>query len=148
MGLFKNLIGGGSGNSPLSSQLNAPGSVYGIQGINEIGQYIGAGGGGGTGSVGSVGGIPSMLNYPNTFHQTIPPKKAITSNITSQMLEGEAFQVPLTVAEDLWRAAFGNSWVSVDSLNDFHYGVACRLMFRDRMEKFVVDYDERVRIVE
>jgi len=76
------------------------------------------------------------------------PKKTININSTSQMLEGEAFQIPFTVAEDLWRAAFGDSWVGVDSLNDFHYGVACRLMFRNRMEKVIVDYEERVRIVE
>jgi len=108
------------------------------------------GGGSGNAPVANAA-TPVWPLAPSGFSQAQLQNNAAANQIrpcTPQMLEGEAFQIPFTVAEDLWRAAFGDSWVGVDSLNDFHCGVACRLMFRNRMEKVIVDYEERVRIVE
>jgi hypothetical protein len=100
----------------------------------------------------SLGGIINSTNAAKNVYGPQPSQqnisKILTAHITQDMLDSEPFKVSLQVAEDLWRAAHGDSWIEVGKLNDFHYGIACRLLMRNKLEKFVVAYNEVVRVVD
>lgn len=116
-------------------------------------QVLGGGGGGSYVTKNSFSNAPTsaVLNpaqnvyWPQHIQNT---SKTLTTHITQDMLESEPFKVSLQVAEDLWRAAHGDLWVEVAKLNDFHYGIACRLLMRKKLEKFEVAYNEVVRVVD
>jgi hypothetical protein len=47
---------------------------------------------------------------------TIRAKRVVESEITSAMLESEAFNVPVNRLIDVWVARFGNKWIDLETL--------------------------------
>jgi hypothetical protein len=49
---------------------------------------------------------------------TLRAKRVVDSEITSAMLESEAFKIPIDRLVNLWIARFGNDWVPMESIED------------------------------
>ena len=49
---------------------------------------------------------------------TLRAKRVVESEITSAMLESEAFNVPVNRLIDLWVARYGNKWIDLTELED------------------------------
>jgi len=47
---------------------------------------------------------------------TIRAKRVVESEITSAMLESEAFNVPVNSLIDVWVTRFGNKWIDLETL--------------------------------
>jgi hypothetical protein len=50
--------------------------------------------------------------------RTLGVKRVVESEITSAMLESEAFKIPIDRLVNLWIARFGNDWVPMESIED------------------------------
>jgi len=49
---------------------------------------------------------------------TLKAKRVVESEITSAMLENEAFKIPVDRLVNLWIARFGNDWVPMESIEE------------------------------
>lgn len=49
---------------------------------------------------------------------TLRAKRVVESEITSAMLESEAFKIPIDRLINLWIARFGNDWVPMELIED------------------------------
>jgi hypothetical protein len=49
---------------------------------------------------------------------TLRAKRVVESEITSAMLENEAFKIPVDRLVNLWIARFGNDWVPMESIEE------------------------------
>ena len=49
---------------------------------------------------------------------TLRAKRVVESEITSAMLESEAFKIPIDRLVNLWIARFGNDWVPMESIEE------------------------------
>lgn len=67
--------------------------------------------------------------------------------ITEEMLQHEAFEVPLDTLQDMWLHKFGNAWVTIEELEDdvFFKIAAERLRSTGRLESHYLT--DRARFV-
>jgi len=49
---------------------------------------------------------------------TLKAKRIVDSEITSAMLENEAFKIPVDRLVNLWIARFGNDWVPMEAIEE------------------------------
>ena len=63
-------------------------------------------------TIGASSGNPITVSNDGTLRA----KRVVDSEITSAMLESEAFNIPVSRLIDVWVTRFGNKWVDLETL--------------------------------
>jgi len=63
-------------------------------------------------TIGASNGNPITVSNDGTLRA----KRVVDSEITSAMLESEAFNIPVSRLVDVWVTRFGNKWVDLETL--------------------------------
>ena len=61
-------------------------------------------------------GVSNVKQITVSNDGTLRAKRVVESEITSAMLESEAFNVPVNRLIDVWVARFGNKWIDLETL--------------------------------
>ena len=63
-------------------------------------------------------GASNVSQTTASIDWTLRAKRVVESEITSAMLESEAFKIPIDRLINLWIARFGNDWVPMELIED------------------------------
>lgn len=64
----------------------------------------------------SNGSLTTVSNSQTTYGGVVRAKAFVDSEVTTAMLESEAFNIPVNRLLDVWVARFGNKWVDLEEL--------------------------------
>jgi hypothetical protein len=67
-------------------------------------------------TVASHGSLTTVSNSQTTYGGVVRAKAFVDSEVTTAMLESEAFNIPVSRLIDVWEARFGNKWIDLETL--------------------------------